>query len=303
MTDDPRDAPGGPDDPNRPAPLSGAARPPRAGARRTPAQEAPPASPQPPERSPQDDRMRDSFYGESLDPTAPPRHMSFRGAPATVVLVVGLCLIEATLYLGGRVLGVAEGVMGPNLLRERVLDAFAFAPIQLTAALDGTMPAIALSTTLTHALLHGGLLHLGFNMAAMAALSPPAERRIGGLKLVALFLLSGIAGALGHALWQYGAILASGATDDRLLYTGLVGASGAICGILGFDLRRRYEELRHIPAHRRRVAPGRWLWNASAGFILINVALSLMDSLISGAAHLGGFFAGLALAPLFLRRR
>ncbi|MEM6670942.1 MAG: rhomboid family intramembrane serine protease [Pseudomonadota bacterium] len=297
MTQDPTDPSTGPDDPNRPAPTT---RPPRAGQRLSGAAPRPTEPPPPP---PPPEALSQRHYGESDDPTAPPSRMSFKGARATAALIILLSLIEISIYLFGRVLGLAEGFAGPNALREAILQVFAFVPGQLFAVAQGVVGPVALLPLLSHAFLHGGLVHLAFNMAAMAALGPPVERRMSTGAYLLLFVLCGIAGALGHTLWQYGAFLAGAPGGERVLFTGLVGASGAICGLLGFDLRRRYEALRLLPEHAGRIAPGRWLWNASAGFVLVNVGLSLIDSVISGAAHLGGFAAGLLLAPLLMRKR
>lgn len=246
-----------------------------------------------------DDPWTRPHFGESGDPNAPPRKLSLRGAPATTVIVATLTLIELAIFFLGQ---IDNRGLGYNRVREDILQVFAFAPSQLIAYLHGAADVWALVPLISHAFLHAFLLHLVLNMFAFAALGPPVERRTGALNFVLLFVVAAIAGALGHTAWQYGAMLLGAPGGANLLRVGLVGASGAVCGLIGFDLRRRYEAMRRLPPEMLRVTPLRWLWNASFGFILINVALSLFGSMISGSAHLGGFVVGLVLAPLFLRR-
>jgi rhomboid protease GluP len=132
--------------------------------------------------------------------------------------------------------------------------------------------------------LHGGLLHLGFNLFALYVLGPPLERSIGTMRFVACYLISG---------------LASGAGVIGLTLIGLVqpaqliGASGSIMGVVGawagFLLRHR-----HAPYAKQRLAN-------VAVIVAIQIAFDLSTPQVSMAAHLcgliAGFFLGLILAP------
>jgi membrane associated rhomboid family serine protease len=71
----------------------------------------------------------------------------------------------------------------------------------------------------TAAFLHGGILHLLFNMYALSVIAPFLERDFGALKLFFLYFGAGCSAALATAL--------------MLPNTVSVGASGAICGLLG----------------------------------------------------------------------
>jgi len=138
---------------------------------------------------------------------------------------------------------------------------------------------------LTALFLHGGFIHLLFNVFALYVLGPPLERSIGTMRFVVCYLISG---------------LASGAGVVALTIIGLVqpaqliGASGSIMGIVGawagFLLRHR-----HAPHAKQRLA--------NVGLIVaIQIGFDLSTPQVSMAAHLcgliAGFFLGLVLAPM-----
>ena len=72
-------------------------------------------------------------------------------------------------------------------------------------------------TVVTYMFAHAGWTHLIFNMFGLWVFGPRVETRLGGGRFLALYLISGIAGAIGQA------IVAPGVA--------LVGASGAIFGV------------------------------------------------------------------------
>jgi membrane associated rhomboid family serine protease len=132
--------------------------------------------------------------------------------------------------------------------------------------------------------LHGGFLHLGFNLFALYVLGPPLERAIGTMRFAACYLVSGLASSAGVvALTVMGLVQVAQ----------VIGASGCIMGIVGawagFLLRHH-----HAPLARQRLA--------NIGLIVaIQIAFDLSTPQISMAAHLcglvAGFFLGLMLAP------
>lgn len=71
----------------------------------------------------------------------------------------------------------------------------------------------------TYMFLHGGFWHLLLNMLTLAFMGPETERSMGALHFGLMYLLSGIAGALGWMWLTPGGIC--------------VGASGAIFGVMG----------------------------------------------------------------------
>lgn len=75
---------------------------------------------------------------------------------------------------------------------------------------------------LTSVFLHGGILHLLFNSWALLTVGPLMEEIYGPRRLLALYVVTGIAASLTSSLWRLGEPWGPG-----------IGASGAICGLIG----------------------------------------------------------------------
>ncbi len=165
-------------------------------------------------------------------------------------------------------------------------------------------------TPFTHAFLHQGWEHLLINCAWLAIFGTPVARRYGPLATVILFLLSAAVGAAAFAA----TVLPGGAW--------LIGASGGVAGLTGAACRFIFQPL--IVARdpetgeqrvlgRRMASLGQLMRNQRAAFFIVvwlvlNAAVPFLPMLIGQSigiawqAHLGGFLAGLFLAPLFERR-
>jgi len=118
--------------------------------------------------------------------------------------------------------------------------------------------------------LHGGLLHFVFNSMALSQLGPLVEEEYGTERLAGIYVACGIAGS---------------AASQLLRQTHTVGASGAICGLLGLLL-----------VHGWRVG-GRYGARLKSA-MLQNVVLIVVISLLPGidfVNHLGGFVVGCGL--------
>jgi membrane associated rhomboid family serine protease len=132
--------------------------------------------------------------------------------------------------------------------------------------------------------LHGGFLHLAFNLFALYVLGPPLERSIGAIRFLACYLISGIASSVGVVAFNELGLV----RVDQL-----IGASGCIMGVVGAwaGLLLRHH---HAPFAKQRLA--------NIGLIVaIQVAFDLSTPQVSMAAHMcglvAGFFLGLLLAP------
>jgi membrane associated rhomboid family serine protease len=125
---------------------------------------------------------------------------------------------------------------------------------------------------LAYGFLHGGVLHIAFNMYALYSLGPLVERMWGRWQYLALYLVS----CLGSGAF---AMLV---TPDVYL----VGASGAICGLLGSMATWLLLNRTHLPPHIVRD----WQRNIVTNIILIGI-ISLLPG-ISWAGHLGGGLSG-----------
>ena len=225
-----------------------------------------------------------------------PHKMSFAGAPLTLGLIVFMSVIELA------------SVLSPALRLEARVD-YAISTIAIELFLHGQMPVNEMHRFVTHAFLHGFPLHLLLNMAVLAILGPPAERALGVARYGLFFLIVAVAGAFGQWGWDAAAaaidgtsILASTTVDYRIP---LVGASGAIFGVLAIDMWTRASAIRAAPPELRRrlPSPQTYLVRNAGMIIALNVAIGLVGLGISGAAHIGGFVVGLALAPLLAPHR
>lgn len=162
-------------------------------------------------------------------------------------------------------------------------------------------PEIAMAppaaTVLTAMFLHAGWLHLGGNLLYLWIFGDNIEDRMGHARFLAFYLVCGIAAFLAQAL---------PAMESRVP---MVGASGAISGVLGaYLLLYPHARVRVLVLYGfvLKVVSMPAVWVLGLWFFLQLVA-SLMapqgEGGVAFRAHLGGFVAGLALAPLFLRRR
>jgi membrane associated rhomboid family serine protease len=148
-------------------------------------------------------------------------------------------------------------------------------------------------TPLTATLVHGGLLHLAFNILLFVYCGRVLEATLGWAPMLILY----IAGAYGAAVGQYFAGPASNIP--------MIGASGAISAVLAVYALlfggNQVKRIGPIPSHWVRA-----LWLAAAWIALqalIAVATLRTDFGVATAAHVGGFLAGLILARPLLSWR
>jgi membrane associated rhomboid family serine protease len=164
---------------------------------------------------------------------------------------------------------------------------WAFVPSRFAAN-----PASDSITILTSMFMHGGILHLAGNMLYLWIFGDNVEDRLGKIRYFLFYLLSGIAATFGQYFFQPDSSLPN------------LGASGAIAGILGAYLLL-------FPRQKIKVLLGRSIVVMPA---IVVIGFWIILQLVSGAgtlaaakneggvaymAHIGGFFAGLALAALF----
>lgn len=148
-------------------------------------------------------------------------------------------------------------------------------------------------TPLSATLLHGGVLHLGFNLLMLFYCGREDEVALGPAGVSALYIV----GAYAAAAAQY----LAGPTSP----VPMVGASGAVSALVG-----AYALLygRRLPS---KYSPevSRWLhiaWLAIAWIVvqlLLGLASRTEGMAIAAAAHIGGFIAGLLMARPLLRWR
>jgi membrane associated rhomboid family serine protease len=143
-----------------------------------------------------------------------------------------------------------------------------------------------LLTLVSYMLLHGGWLHLVFNLVALIAFGAGVERLLGKARLIFALLLGGVGGVLLHML------------IDPADPTPLIGASGGISALFGLTMF----------AIAMRSGGWRRLFSVTAIWLGLNLAFGLVgvpgqDGVsIAWVAHMGGYFAGLGYGFWLMRR-
>ena len=168
-----------------------------------------------------------------------------------------------------------------------------FIPARLSGYLELSAAMPAFLTPLSSTLVHGGLLHLAFNLLMLVWCGTAVERVLGR---GALLLLYGV-GAYTAAMAQWAV--------DPMSVVPMIGASGAISAVIGaFALS--FGEAKPITRSPRlnRLINAAWLL---AAWVVLQMMVGFLAGgqgvLLATPAHVGGFLAGLLLQrPLLLWR-
>lgn len=206
----------------------------------------------------------------------------------TIVLIVLNCLVFIYEFMQGD-----EGFA-------RFTYVWGLIPVELTTGVELTPQASvsSLVNLFTSMFMHGGFLHLGGNMLYLWIFGNNIEDRLGRSKFILFYLASGVVAAL--------AFIATSPHGE----VPMVGASGAIAGILGAYLVSYpharvvtvlfvffFIRVTRIPAL---IVLGFW-------FVLqVFNGLPALGSSGGGVAwfaHIGGFLFGLAVFKFFVKSR
>lgn len=173
------------------------------------------------------------------------------------------------------------------------INAFGFTPSRLMSPqleASGSLVVPATVTLFSYMFLHGGFLHLAGNMLYLWIFGNNIEDAMGHVRFLLFYVLTGTAAALTMAFM------------DPLSIRPMVGASGAISGILGayMLLYPRAKVTVLVPLliilYPFRINA---IWVVGVWFAMQLLALTWPDmSGIAWWAHVGGFAAGIALTPL-----
>jgi rhomboid protease GluP len=185
-----------------------------------------------------------------------------RPAPVTTILVI----INGLIFAYGMISG----------LQEKIILQYGFVPNNLFQYGNHDL-SDSLLRLFTSMFIHANIAHIAFNLFALAYMGGFAERSIGVSRFIPIYIVSGIAGGLLH-----------GVVSSYILFNGndiLIGASGAISGVLGVsaalgDIRGYY-----------------WL-AIQVLYVFIGSFASLS---IAFVAHVGGFITGLFLTKILIQ--
>jgi rhomboid protease GluP len=134
----------------------------------------------------------------------------------------------------------------------------------------------------TYMFLHGGLMHIAFNMWCLWDLGTLCESLYGRWTFAAVYIIAGIAAGVASIAWNPGVFS--------------VGASGAIFGLAGALIASFYLGEFSLPS----VAIKGTL-RSLVFFVGFNVLFGSMFPGIDNAAHFGGLVSGLVLGALIAR--
>ena len=168
--------------------------------------------------------------------------------------------------------------------------------------LDWGLSAAALQaghteTVALHMFAHAGLVHIGFNSVVLFSLAGPLVTWMGAfpaswMRFFAFYALAGLGGA--------GLYLSVNPESS----IPMVGASGAISGLIGLAARLSGEEERLIPFFSAAMAQRAWYFARANLWIVLIFAVPVVllggGGGIAWESHLGGFIVGILGARAFL---
>ncbi len=137
----------------------------------------------------------------------------------------------------------------------------------------------------THGFLHAGFVHFGLNMLALIQLGTAVVARTGTFRFIIIYIASMIGGAAAYYVLSDG-------------YQPMIGASGAIYGLLGAFFAWEWKS--------RRAGKGKplSLFQIFAVLVVLNLVLWwLMGGNLAWQAHLGGAVVGFLVQALAKPRR
>jgi membrane associated rhomboid family serine protease len=206
-------------------------------------------------------------------------------------VTVSLMIVCVAVFLWQRTLDIDAG--------RRAVDALGAIPAVLLT--DARLPAELqwvprYASLFTYMFLHGGWLHLLGNMLYLWIYGDNVEDAMGHARYLAFYCLCGAA-----------AIGVQAVSDPHSAYP-IIGASGAVSGILGAYLllfpRAKVLTLVLLPFFfttlRLPAMLLLLLWFAVQ--LVSDLAVHGGDTSVAFRAHIGGFVAGMLLAPLLKRR-
>jgi membrane associated rhomboid family serine protease len=183
---------------------------------------------------------------------------------ALCILVYGLCLLSN----------------GPFDLRVAVSGAFRSSTLLRFGVLGADLGWEEPWRLLAACFLHFGVLHIGMNMWSFVALGRSLEPHFGSARFAILYVLTGSVGFLASQVWY------DWRHPGQFIPT--AGASGAIFGLIGAFVGVLWA--RRNPSWTR-VLVNYLVYAAIIGYVMP----------VNNAAHVGGFFAGIAVGALFER--
>ena len=185
--------------------------------------------------------------------------------PVRTIIYVNIAFYVLSLILGGISTEGSFNFLSPSSQSLFLLGA------------SGTIPVIGAHrywTLISASFLHGGILHIAFNMMALYQLGPFVLREFGFHRFINLYIITGICGFAVSVLFG-------------VPFT--IGASASICGLIGAIIYFGKSRGDHY---------GEIIYKEAMGWVVGLIIFGLIFSGINNWAHGGGILSGIGLAFL-----
>lgn len=191
------------------------------------------------------------------------------------VIGIASAIFVAMLLMSGGGIG-GGGLMGLLAPSNRVAELFGE---------SGAFPVFgegAWWTVLSAIWLHGGIIHLVFNMMALRNIGPASSEIIGPWRTAIVYVVAGACGFLLTSTVWYGCVVVLGIGQVPFLggASRTLGASGSIMGLVGALL------------HYGRASGSRLIRSQMTQYVISIVAMGLLLPYVDNVAHLGGLAGG-----------
>lgn len=192
------------------------------------------------------------------------RKISFKEYKVTYTIII----LNILLYL-------IEVIKSRNLI-----DIDIYTLIQMGAKVNVLINSGEIYRLLTSAFLHGGIIHIFFNMSALNIIGREVEAVYGSKRYIAIYVISALGGSVVSYLFKPNSIS--------------VGASGAIFGLLGAML---------IFGLKERDKIGKQYMKNILETIGLNVIIGITIPNIDNFAHLGGLILGAITSCILFKKK
>ncbi|WP_142419247.1 rhomboid family intramembrane serine protease [Clostridium tertium] len=192
------------------------------------------------------------------------RRISFKEYKVTYTIII----LNILLYL-------IEVIKSRNLI-----DIDIYTLIQMGAKVNVLINSGEIYRLLTSAFLHGGIIHIFFNMSALNIIGREVEAVYGSKRYIAIYVISALGGSVVSYLFKPNSIS--------------VGASGAIFGLLGAML---------IFGLKERDKIGKQYMKNILETIGLNVIIGITIPNIDNFAHLGGLILGTITSFILFKKK
>jgi membrane associated rhomboid family serine protease len=199
------------------------------------------------------------------------------------IIAVSLIFVNVLIFLWQR-------LVLPGNESELVYKYYGFVPHELTISLttQWTLIPYNIMTMFTSMFLHGGFLHLAGNMLYLWIFGNNIEDAFGHTRFIFFYILSGLVAVVFQLSY------------DPSSGTPMIGASGAISGVLGaYLVLYPYARIKTLVFFFIVELPAILLLTI---WFFMQVIYSTSMNGVAWYAHIGGFIFGLVTAKLFIRK-